>query len=79
MIANPFEKSAQLADEEKVQIANRKAQMSMLAEKIEKLLIEEKCTWKEWHEILGMFDSRISRVVSGITVEEIQKKYNEQF
>ena len=77
-MTNSLEKSAQLADQEKEQVAKRKMQISMLVQKIEDLLIEANCSWQEWHNIVEMFNGHNEQVIPQITIKEIKQRYNDQ-
>ena len=77
-MTNSLEKSAQLADQEKEQVAKRRMQISMLVQRIEDLLIEANCTWQEWHNIVEMFNDRNEQVIPQITIKEIKQRYNDQ-
>lgn len=70
-----------LADEEARQIQTEaKKRLDRLAKvtaDIEKVLIENKCSWLDWNEVVQRFNERNSVVIPQIQMSEIKTRFED--
>lgn len=68
--------SANLADEEARQVAERKDTINKVTLEVEALLIREGVTFREMQEIFNTFMDRQVRVAETLTVEEAKQRFD---
>ena len=72
--------SAAMADREHEEVVRKlkehKERISRVALAVEKVLVDEGCTWSDWNEVVGKFNDRNNLVIPRIKMSEIRERHD---
>lgn len=78
--ANPesaLETAAKLAEHEKQEIAKRAEVLQKVIREVEKLLVDNKISIKEWGDMVEFFNQYTNIVIPKLTMDEIKRRIRE--